>query len=216
MLSEVATELSNVNPLSEYAWSKYRSEIDLLSTSNDHTDLIIVRLSTVFGLSRRMRFDLVVNYFSYLAANNRDLSVFNGNSYRPFISVSDLSRALMILLNDQNNNNRQIFNIGDNSNNFTINEISEIVQSINPKIKVQVNESVGSDLRDYNVNFNKFNDRYNFSAKDSIISEVKKIYDYVKFNNLNSDDNLLPKYNNYEMTKSIISNRDILYKKNII
>jgi nucleoside-diphosphate-sugar epimerase len=213
----IADENTKVNPISEYAWSKYRSEMDLLSTQNSSTELVILRLSTVFGMSYRMRFDLVVNYFSYLAANNRDLTVFNGNSFRPFISVDDLSRAIVYILSDENNNNNnQIYNIGDNTNNYTISQIAEIVQSVNPKIKIIENESNGSDLRDYNVSFNKFNNKFNFSSEVSIKSEVEKIISYVSQNNLTRDDNLNKKYNNYEMTKYIFATREKFYKSNLI
>lgn len=216
ILDDIATEESKVNPISEYAWSKYRSEIDLLNSSNNYTELIILRLSTVFGMSYRMRFDLVVNYFSFLAANNTDLTVFNGNSYRPFISVNDLSNAISYLIIDESNNSNEIYNIGDNLNNYTILQIAEIINSIKPNINVINTEKSGSDLRSYNVNFDKFNKKYNFKANDSIDSEVKKIINYVNTNNLKNNDNLQPKYNNYEMTKKLLKNRNYFYKKNII
>jgi nucleoside-diphosphate-sugar epimerase len=134
--------------------------------------------------------------------------VFGGSQWRPFIHVSDVARAIVNVLNSPIHKvDREIFNVGDNNLNTTIEHlaylISEIVHNdINGKsVKVFINKSL-EDTRNYNVSFDKIKSKLNFESSVDLkegISEVHKNLKNMTYINAYSD----PIYNNYETTKQI-------------
>jgi nucleoside-diphosphate-sugar epimerase len=119
-------EGSYLNPLSLYAESKIDSEEIILHETHDmfsDNDITptILRLGTIFGWSRRMRFDLVVNLLTAKATLEGDIPVYGGEQYRPLVHVADAASALVAALEaDEETVNHQIFNVGDNELNFKI------------------------------------------------------------------------------------------------
>ena len=94
--SEVFDENSKLNPISLYAQHKVNVEKELLN----HNNFISLRLATVFGMSPRMRLDLLVNNSVYKALNDRYLVIFEGSFKRNYIHVRDVARAFMHCINN--------------------------------------------------------------------------------------------------------------------
>lgn len=147
-----ATEESPLQPLSLYARTKVDVERYLLD--NRGLDWNICRLSTVYGVSPRMRFDLTVNDFTLRALRNKQLDIFLPFTYRPYIHVFDVARVIMKLINDFARVKNNIFNIGFSRENYQKISIAEEIKKIIPELVIKVTEK-GADLRDYRVDFSK-------------------------------------------------------------
>lgn len=151
------TEESSLSPVSLYARMKIESEKYLLKMADGFFSPTILRLGTVFGESPRMRFDLVINSLTLKAVKDRKITIFGGDQWRPNIHVSDVGRAIMAVLEaplDQVGG--EIFNVGSDENNFTINQIGEFVKESVPMAEL-IMENKNIDKRNYRVNFSKIN-----------------------------------------------------------
>ena len=133
---ELLTENSALNPLSLYARSKAASEQLLLEMADDRFTPIIVRFGTIHGLSGRTRFDLVVNLLSAKAVFEGCITVFGGDQWRPFLHVDDAADAVAQLLCLPPGRGAEIFNVGSNSENYTIAQVGQIVKRIVPEAEL--------------------------------------------------------------------------------
>jgi len=120
----VLTEESQLAPISEYAKSKINAERDILGLSDSNFCVTILRLATVYGLSRlRMRFDLIVNLMTLHAWKNKKVFIMGGgNQWRPVVHIDDVVRAFETVIEeiDPAKINSQIFNIGSNDQNYQV------------------------------------------------------------------------------------------------
>ncbi|MDE3197825.1 MAG: NAD-dependent epimerase/dehydratase family protein, partial [Acidobacteriota bacterium] len=111
---EVMYEDSAVRPISLYAETKVDSEKALLAEASQDFHPTILRFSTIFGLAPRPRFDLVVNLLAARAIQERTITIFNGEQWRPFLHVSDAAEAVVQALTAPAEAvSGQVFNVGD-------------------------------------------------------------------------------------------------------
>jgi nucleoside-diphosphate-sugar epimerase len=142
------TEESPLNPISVYGQTKCEAE-NFLRTS---TDTIIFRLATVFGVSPRMRTDLLVNDFTYKAITDKYIVVFEKNFKRNFIHVEDVASAFLFMLENYNTYKGEVFNVGLSSANLSKQELLEKIQSHVKDFAVSYNDFYEDpDKRDYIV-----------------------------------------------------------------
>jgi len=201
-------ETDELNPLSLYAQSKIDSENELLSTSRDDFFVTVLRFSTVFGHSRRARFDLVGNLFTAQAMNEGHVTVIGPHQYRPFIHVTDLARALHIVLDSkpfliQN----QIFNVGDQRFNLSILDLAKIVKGISEQegrqVAIFINDQDISDKRNYYVSFEKIQKILGFQAKTQLEDGIREmIYHFKNGTYSHYKDEV---YNNARVTKKTMN-----------
>jgi nucleoside-diphosphate-sugar epimerase len=126
-------ERSELRPVSLYARSKIASERVLQKLADDSFAPIILRLSTIYGLSGRPRFDLVINLLTAKAVVDHEITVFGGDQYRPFLHVDDAARAITSVLEVPIQIVRnQIFNVGSNEQNYKIGKVGEIIHGMVP------------------------------------------------------------------------------------
>ncbi|MCB1139903.1 MAG: NAD(P)-dependent oxidoreductase [Leptospiraceae bacterium] len=149
------TETSELRPVSLYAETKVAFEEFLMGRSSEACAPIVLRFSTVYGISPRIRFDLTVNEFTREIAMGRELKVFGEQFWRPYCHVFDLSRSVALVLGAAEKEVRgQVFNVGDTSENYQKKMIvDEILKQI-PDGKVSYVEK-NEDPRDYRVAFDK-------------------------------------------------------------
>ena len=152
---EILDERSELRPISLYARSKLASERVLLEMLDTAFGPVVLRFGTVYGLSGRSRFDLVVNLLTAKAITEGEITVFGGDQWRPFVHVVDAGRAVLAALEAPLSVVRgEVFNVGSNEQNKTINEVAELVQNQIKSAQI-VHADGGGDARDYRVNFNK-------------------------------------------------------------
>ncbi len=182
-------EGSFLNPLSLYAESKIESEeIIFHETHGDFSDSDItatmLRLGTIFGWSRRMRFDLVVNLLTAKAVLENDIPVFGGEQYRPLVHVHDAARAFAEVLEaPEEKVDHQIFNVGDNDLNYQIKEVGRIVEEEIDDAEVRFVEHK-EDERTYRVSFDKINYILGWETQHDIADGVREIADWMAENDI--------------------------------
>jgi len=188
-------EDSSLNPVSLYAETKLKSEEGILNLADENFSPTIFRFATLYGVSPRVRFDLVVNTLTARAVLEKKISIFGGEQWRPNLEVSDAARACILWLEAPLEKvSGEIFNVGANEQNCKIIEIGRMVKKIVPETAVEIKKEL-DDLRDYNVSFDKILRVLGFRAKKTIeqsIGEMKKMIEIKKITNFN-----LPQYSNY-------------------
>jgi nucleoside-diphosphate-sugar epimerase len=171
----VFDEQSAPNPVSLYARAKIDAERTLLSLNDANFHPVIVRFATVFGMSPRPRFDLVINLLTAKAVLDREITIFGGGQWRPFVHVSDAARALVIALEAPDANVKgQVFNVGSDSQNFTIDQVGDMIQAIIPEARV-VKQGEGSDARNYRVSFARIRRQLGFEPRVTVQQGIREI-----------------------------------------
>ena len=183
------TEETPTAPLSGYAQAKLRSEQIILDRADKvpHFHPTILRLTTVFGWSYRPRLDLVTNLFTYKAwKDGRILIHGDGQQYRSLIHVRDVARALVKTLDTSRFiRSGKIFHLGEKSNNKTVSEIAQIVQSILPQTQIEYAKDKPTDRRDYRINCQKLNNTVGWKADFSVVDGINELVE--KFETLDWD-----------------------------
>jgi nucleoside-diphosphate-sugar epimerase len=146
------TEESPLNPISVYGSTKCEAENFLKS----NTDAIMFRLATVFGVSPRMRTDLLVNDFTYKAITDKYIVVFEKNFKRNFIHIQDVAGVFLFMLENYDTYKGEVFNVGLSDANLSKQELLEKIQSHVKNFAVSYNDYYEDpDKRDYIVSNSK-------------------------------------------------------------
>jgi nucleoside-diphosphate-sugar epimerase len=194
----LADENYKLGPVSSYARHKVEIEKYIISLEGkvDYSPTIL-RFATAFGLSPRMRFDLTVNQFTKELFDNKELEVYDAETWRPYCHVKDFARLIDIVIsNPKEKTHFQIYNAGSDENNFTKQKIVEQIKNILPNSKfVFLKNDV--DKRNYKVDFSKVKKELNFSTKYSVQYGVEEIIKSVK-SGLFKDSNL-EEFGNYKI-----------------
>jgi len=174
--NELADENFKLNPLSLYAKAKVSAEEYLLNKKNKvKYSPTILRFSTAFGLSPRMRFDLTISEFVRDLYFNKELIVFDEHTWRPYCHVRDFARLLhKVLVSDKKNVEFEIFNAGGDINNATKKMIVDKIIKYLPNSNVKYVDN-GSDPRNYKVDFSKVKSNLSFEPKYSIDDGIKEL-----------------------------------------
>ena len=173
------TEESPLRPISQYAIEKVAIEKELMQREN----AISFRLATVFGMSPRMRIDLLVNDFTYRAVNDRFVMLFESDFKRNYVHVRDVSRAFQHALNNYEKMKGQIYNIGLSEANVSKKELCIAIKNQVPDFTF-VDAPVGKDpdQRNYIVSNEKI-EKTGFKTSMSLdagIAELIKGYSMIK------------------------------------
>jgi nucleoside-diphosphate-sugar epimerase len=154
--SDFVTEQSPVNPQTAYAECKVKVERDVGAMAGTDFAPVFLRNATAFGASPRMRFDIVLNNLAGLAWTTKRIAmVSDGTPWRPLVHVLDICRAILCALRAPEPAVRgQVFNVGDNSQNYRVREIAAIVGEEFPGCEVTLGTN-SADNRSYRVSFDK-------------------------------------------------------------
>ena len=169
-------ENSPLNPLSLYAKDKVEIEKKLMQ----HPKATSFRLATVFGVSPRMRLDLLVNNFCYRALTDGFVVIFEGHFKRNYIHLVDVCNAFALALNEPNKFNGEIFNVGLSSANVSKLDLCEQIKKVLPNF-VYLEAPLGKDpdQRNYIVS-NKKIESLGFSPKNSLESGIKELVKFMR------------------------------------
>ena len=176
---EEATEESELNPLSLYAETKIEAEKFILGLASDNFHPTVLRLATIFGLSPKMRFNLMVNEVARETAMSGKFSVYNKNAWRPFLHVQDVSNAFLTVLQSSSNQiSGKIFNVvGENIQKAYL---MELAKEFNPQLKIEVHESGKDDKRDYRVSAKKIMDELGWKPRITVKDGFLEIFNAVR------------------------------------
>ncbi|MDA9734693.1 SDR family oxidoreductase [SAR116 cluster bacterium] len=186
----VVNEISEPNPQTTYAKANRKAEVDNLQIADDKFEVIVLRLATAFGVSKRMRFDLAINAMTLNAMNSNQIPLMrDGNQWRPFVHVKDITRAIAHFCEIKTKSlNSKIFNIGSKKNVCQLSELGKIIKNCiqeqsdkNNEIKIKWYGD--PDIRSYNVCFKKLEET-GFKSKFDIKYGVNEILNAIKSKNL--------------------------------
>jgi len=171
-------ENSKLAPVSLYAETKVATEKFLLSQPKSNScKPIVLRFSTVYGLSPRPRFDLTVNEFTKDLAMGKELVVFGEQFWRPYCHVVDLSRSVIAAFQAQEDKVAfDVFNVGETSENYQKQMIVDEILKVIPDAKIKYVHK-DEDPRDYRVSFQKIQDKLNFKISKRVpdgIAQIKR------------------------------------------
>jgi nucleoside-diphosphate-sugar epimerase len=175
----ILDESSPLAPVSVYAKSKSDSEELLLDLADDSFAPCVLRFGTLYGLSERPRFDLVVNLLTAKAVTEGQITVFGGDQWRPFLHVADAALAVVRCLeSDVSLIRRQVFNVGSDEDNHTLTEMARMVAAQVPGSEVVLNEAVDVEAN-YRVSFAKIHDQLGYRTQTTLDEGIAEIRDAV-------------------------------------
>lgn len=176
--------------------TKKAAEKILRELADDDFSPTILRFATIYGLSGRTRFDLVVNLLTAKAKMEGKITVFNGQQWRPFLHVEDAARGIKMAVEAPAEIvHNEIFNVGSNDQNNTILEVGQLIHEQVIGAELVVDESQ-SDLRNYRIDFSKIRDCLGFEPEWTVEKGVHQVLAAIASGKVK--DYRDPKYSNYE------------------
>ena len=154
---DMLTEEAGFNPITPYGESKIRAEQDVRPLASDGFSPTFLRNATAYGVSPRLRADIVVNNLVGYAVTSGDVLIqSDGTPWRPLVHIEDISRAFLAVLHAPRELvHNQAFNVGRNDDNLRVREIADMVRDEVPGCRVRYAEGGGPDPRSYRVDCSK-------------------------------------------------------------
>ena len=173
--SDAIAEDAPLMPISPYSETKVAAEKLILAAAGPGFSPTVLRLSTAFGMSPRMRFDLLVSDFTSAAVLDRKIVIYGEQFWRPFVHVQDIAAAIDLVLNAEPELvSGEVFNVGANDNNIQKVGLGEAVQRLVPGTELEFvvrNE----DPRSYRVDFTKIADTLGYAVDWSIDDGISEL-----------------------------------------
>jgi nucleoside-diphosphate-sugar epimerase len=204
----VLGETSAFNPVTPYGESKVYAERDIREFADDDFTPTYLRNATAFGVSPRLRFDLVLNNLTAWAYTTGKVHLkSDGSAWRPIVHISDISLAfLSVLKAERDVVHNEAFNIGVPSENYRMREIAEIVRDVVPNSELHFAEGAAADSRNYRVNFDKALERLtSYRPQWTARMGVEECYDEYRKNGLSLKDFEGDKYQRLAHIKMLVA-----------
>lgn len=197
---ELLNENSELNPVSLYARTKIACERVLLKMQDDSFRPCILRFSTIYGLSGRTRFDLVVNLLTAKAMFDGEITVSGGDQWRPFVHVDDAATSVLKAIEAPLEIvGGQIYNVGGNAENYTIDEAARLIQEQVPTAQIKQIPFDG-DRRNYRVGFDKAERDLLFRPTWTLKRGITQVADAIRSGRIKSYRD--PQYSNVTFLKA--------------
>lgn len=187
---EMLTESASFNPVTPYGESKVLSERDLHALADDSFSPTYLRNSTAYGVSPRLRGDLVVNNLTGFAYTTGKVFLkSDGTSWRPLVHIEDISRAFLALAEAPRDVvHDEAFNVGSTSENYQIRQVAELVGEVVPDSVITLSDEAFNDLRNYRVNCDKLAEAVGFECRWDVPSGIRQLYEAYVANDLQLSD----------------------------
>jgi nucleoside-diphosphate-sugar epimerase len=171
------TEESSLNPQSLYAETKITSEEFLLAQKESACAPLLFRFATLYGISPRTRFDLIVNQFVLEAFTKRLLIIYQRGYSRSFVHIRDVVRGVKMGIEAEKEKIRgQVFNLGTDNGNYTKSDIVNLVLKRMPETDVEYKDlTFGGDMRDITVSFEKIKRVLGFNTLFDVDDGVREV-----------------------------------------
>jgi nucleoside-diphosphate-sugar epimerase len=156
--STLVDESGDLAPLTAYAESKVLAERELLALADDAFSPASLRFATAYGVSPRLRLDIVLNNLAGWAVTTGAVRLLSdGSAWRPLIHVADMAAAIQAVLEAPADVvHGKAFNVGSTEANYRVRELADIVAAAAPGTEVELAPGASADTRNYRVDFGLF------------------------------------------------------------
>jgi len=195
-----ADEGAELNPKSLYAETKVKVERYLIENSETLSyNPVILRCATAMGQSYRMRFDLTVSEFTRELMLERELLVYDENTWRPYCHVSDISDAIVMALKaDKETVSGEVFNVGSDTENYTKKMLVDIMSKKIPGTRIKIKEG-GGDPRNYRVSFDKVRRALGFEIEYNVSTTIEYLTEAIRSGLYDDVESRKEYYGNYHL-----------------
>ena len=200
------------NPLTAYALSKVKTEEALSQLADTSFSPTFLRNAAAYGLSPKLRFDLVLNNLVGWAMTTGQIKIMSdGTPWRPLAHVEDIADAFIAALEAPIQTvHNQAFNVGQNSENYQVRHIAETVRRVVPGSQVTLADSAGPDARSYQVDFTKIRRVLRaYQPSWTLEQGAQQLYEALTPRGITQEDFLGPAFVRLEQIKHLLSTRAV-------
>jgi nucleoside-diphosphate-sugar epimerase len=205
---EMLTEEAEFNPVTPYGHSKVLVEKEVAELADDNFSPTFLRNATAYGVSPRLRFDIVLNNLvAWAFSAGKVLIKSDGTPWRPIIHIEDISRAFIAALHAPRDVvHNQAFNVGRNDQNYRIRDLADIVKETVPGCEIEYAQDAGPDKRTYRVDFSKIAAKLpGFKPQWDARKGAQELYEAYQKCDLKLDEFEGPKYKRIDHIKLLLN-----------
>lgn len=211
-MNDILTEEAEFRPVTPYGESKVLVERDLAKMADDDFSPTYLRNATAFGVSPRLRGDLVINNLVGFAFTTGEVLLkSDGTPWRPLVHIEDISRAFLAIAEAPREKvHNEAFNVGRDEDNYQIRDVARMVEEVVVGSKVGFAEGAGPDLRCYRVNFAKIHRVLpDFKPQWRVYTGIQQLYQAYKAIDLKLEDLEGTRYLRIKHVKKLLSENRI-------
>lgn len=206
---DMLTEEAPFNPVTPYGEAKVLAERDLAPLADETFSPVYMRNATAYGMSPRLRFDLVLNNLVAWAITTGEIYMkSDGTPWRPIVHIEDISRAFIAALEAPREVvHNEAFNVGRSDENYQIREIAEAVRDVVPDCDIEYAPDGGPDSRSYRVDFSKIREALpDFEPQWTARRGAQEVYEALRDADLTPDEFEGPRYRRIDHIKQLVRN----------